>query len=68
MLDIECDVCRRIDHVFEFSHIPNGNCQYRSEIDGHYYKSYIGSPDCAEDAFGEATRKCAEALKKELFR
>lgn len=44
---------------------PTGNCRYLAR-DGYYYNGYLLSSDCAEDAFGEAFRKMADELAKDL--
>lgn len=39
-----------------------GNHQMKSSINGLFYNGYAGSPEGAEDAFGEAFEKTAEAI------
>lgn len=45
---------------------PETNKMYKAR-NGLYYNGYIHSDDCAQDAFGEAFKKTADLLEKELL-
>lgn len=45
---------------------PKFNHGFKSRIDGLYYNGYMGSPDAAEDAFGECFRNIAKKIENEI--
>lgn len=47
---------------------PTDNCQMKSELNGLYYNGYMFSPECAEDAFGEACEKTCEMILVDIMK
>lgn len=56
---------RVLNTILECYTEPTGNFGYKAR-DGYYYNGYMLSSDCADDSFGEAVRKTADELAKDL--
>lgn len=54
-----------MSNVCDPSPIETASHQYLAR-DGLYYNGYAASYDCAEDYFGPAWKKIAEALEREI--